>query len=91
MWYKKVWKKRIFCPVLHTIKEGDTIIAQQLQMRNLPDLMTLKSGKPLTPKTREMRKAQLMDSLSKKLYGYTPDAGQLFSDVLCPGKTGSAL
>ena len=50
------------------------MIAQQLHIRNLPDLMRLNNSQPLTPETWQMRKAELIDSLSRNLFGYTPAA-----------------
>ena len=50
------------------------MIEQQLQTRNLPDLMRLNSGEALTPETWQQRKKELIDSLSENLFGYTPAA-----------------
>ena len=50
------------------------MIAQQLQNRNLPDLMHRNSGEAVTPDNWAERKKELIDSLSENLFGYTPAA-----------------
>ena len=50
------------------------MIAEALKERNLPELMTLNSGEPVTSENWQQRKKELIDSLSKNLFGYTPEA-----------------
>ena len=42
--------------------------------RNLPDLLTMNDGTPVTAEKWPQRKAELLDALQKYLYGYTPEA-----------------
>lgn len=49
-------------------------IAQELEKRNLPKLLTMNNGDPVTPENWEERRKELLDCLSKNLYGYTPPA-----------------
>lgn len=52
------------------------MIAQELQKRNLPDLLVMNNGEAVTVENWEQRKAELIDNLSKNLFGYTPAAPQ---------------
>lgn len=47
-------------------------IAEELQKRNLPDLMTMQDGTPLTAQTWPQRRQELINCLSQHLYGFTP-------------------
>ena len=50
------------------------MIEKALQARKLPDLLTMNNGEPVTAENWEQRRLELIDCLSKNLYGYTPPA-----------------
>ncbi|MBE6694966.1 MAG: hypothetical protein E7587_00785 [Ruminococcaceae bacterium] len=49
-------------------------IEQELEKRNLPELMKLNSGEKVTKENWEERRKELVECLSENLYGYTPEA-----------------
>lgn len=50
------------------------MIEKELQARNLPDLLTMNDGSAVTAENWEQRRQELIDCLSRNLYGYTPPA-----------------
>lgn len=48
------------------------MIDRLLRERNLPDVLTMNNGDPVTKDSWQERKRELIDCLSKNLYGYTP-------------------
>ena len=50
------------------------MIEKELQERNLPDLLTMNDGRAVTAENWEERRQELIDCLSKNLYGYAPPA-----------------
>lgn len=50
------------------------MVKQELENRKLPDLLTMNSGKPVNAENWEMRRQELLECLSKNLYGITPPA-----------------
>ncbi len=50
------------------------MIEQALRARNLPDLLTMSNGQPVTAETWPLRKQELLDCLSKNIYGCTMPA-----------------
>lgn len=52
------------------------MIEKKLQERNLPDLLTMNNGQPVTAENWQQRKQELIDCLSRNLYGYTPPASK---------------
>ena len=49
-------------------------IERELQKRNLPNLLIMNNGEAVTTENWELRKQELIDSLSRYIYGYTPPA-----------------
>lgn len=48
------------------------MIHQELQKRNLPELLRMRSGEAVTAENWPIRKQELLEILSENLYGFTP-------------------
>ena len=51
-----------------------SFLQDELTKRDLPQLLTMNNGTPCIPGTWRKRRMELLDILSKNLYGYTPKA-----------------
>ncbi len=58
------------------------MIADELKNRNIPALLKMNSGEPVTPENWELRKKELLACLSEHLYGFTPPAPKEVRAVL---------